>query len=128
MAGLNLAKLSMATVPDNLEHLDPGRRFYKKLLLRSKAWCLVLAIVTAAIAVVGLPFVQGDYTFRGPRSSNGFVQAEQKLSAWYLGVTGWREVHAVQRQDHRLPFVLFIPVGEVLRLEPSFPYVRLCEH
>jgi hypothetical protein len=47
-------------------------------------------------------------------------RADQKLSAWYFGVTGWREVYATERPDHRLPVVLFIPAGEVLRLEPLF--------
>lgn len=117
----------MSATPENLEHLDPWRRYLKKLRLRIKAWCFVLAMTVVAIAVVGLPFVQGDYTHRGPRGRNGFVPADQKVSAWYFGITGWRQVFAVERTDHRLPVVVFVPVSEVVEFQPSFPFVRPCE-
>jgi hypothetical protein len=122
-----LPRLIMSAIPENLESLDPGRRYLKKLRLRIKVWCFVLAMTIVAVTFLGLPFVQGDYTFRGPRSREGFVPADQKLSAWYLGVTGWREFYAIERQDQRLPVVLFVPVSEVLQFEPSFPYLRLRE-
>lgn len=117
----------MPTFPESLEGLDPGRRFYKRQLLRAKAVGLILVIVVAAIALVGFPAVQGDYTFHGTRSPGGWVPADQKISAWYLGVTGWRQVYAIERHDHRLPAILLVPIGEVFRLDTSFPFVHLRE-
>lgn len=112
---------------DDFADFDPKRRFYKKLRQRAKTLGLVLMIAVSMIGMLGFPYVQGDYTFRGPRSTNGFVPADQKLSAWYFGVTGWREVAANDRRDHRLPVVLFIPFSEVLRLTPFFPFICLRE-
>lgn len=114
----------MAPIPTELSELDPGRRFIKKLRLQITNGLFVLTMVAAAVAVVGLPYVQWDYTYVGPRPRGGVVPADRKITARYFGVTGWRQVEAIDREDGRLPAVLFVPVSEVVVFETTFPYVR----
>lgn len=91
-------------------------RQYRWTLYR---WGAVIVVVGVLIIWKGIPHIQTTYTYYGAKRS-GWVPATDKASAWYISVTGWKQVHRWDYGDKGCPFVLFIPLGDCIDL-PSLP-------
>jgi hypothetical protein len=101
-------------------HQNPRRRFedpiwllYRSYLKKLQRGLLLLFLVLLAIWYAGLPHIQaGDYQYVGPPGGN--ASASQKTSAWYLSLTGWKQIRSGQFGQDGCPVILFVPIDECL--------------
>lgn len=95
-----------------LDPLDPVQRAYHRYLRKAVIYGFTLSFMAICLWVVGLPHLQTSHRYVGAPQPNGVATAQQKIDAWYLGVTGWRHVCRGQYGDDGCPWILFIPVEE----------------
>lgn len=109
-----------------LDDTDPIDRSYRRYI-HLFAICAQVVVVLAILAwVVGIPHLQcWEYTYAGTKPRNGIVSAEQKLDAWYLGITGWKHVRSGEFGHYGCPYILFIPIEQCVDLsdvKSIFPF------
>ena len=98
-----------------LDETDPIGRSYRRYFHRVKVLGVILLVLIVVVYVVGLPALQITYRFRGPRPSNGVVQARQKVDAWYFSVSGWHHVRSGQYGYEGCPWIVFIPIEDCFK-------------
>lgn len=100
----------MATHSD-ITVYGPLRRYYERLLRRVRNVTVVLLGILMLCTFVGVPHIQYEYTY----ARHGFrhsPNASEKLTAWYLSITGWKLVH---RGDYGpLKIIIFVPWKDCL--------------
>lgn len=99
------------------EAVDPARLYWRRLGRRFRNLFIVLAATALVFLLFGVPHAQfGNYTYPSYIRKRP-PEASQKLTAWYLSVTGWKHV---KREDYGpLTFILFIPLADCLNNEAS---------
>lgn len=97
------------------DETDPIGRAYRRYLHRALVAGLVATVLAILVCVVGVPYIQTSYSYRGPIPADGVVKARQKVDAWYWGVFGWRQVRCGQYGHEGCPYILFIPLGDCLK-------------
>lgn len=91
-----------------------GRSYRHYWLLLKKCGVVLLSLLLLAV-VVGVPHCQlSTYRYTGSDSRGAMVSSRRKVSAWYLSVTGWKEIRSGQYGQDGCPFVMFVPLGECL--------------
>lgn len=89
---------------------DPVYLLYRSYIRKFRNWCILSAIALAAACFLGVPHMQWTYTYNGPERLN--VESYHKTSAWYVSVTGWKQVRNGQYGPEGCPTILFIPILE----------------
>lgn len=89
---------------------DPVRLMYRSYLRWIRNKLILVAIILVAAWFAGIPHIQWTYTYVGEPRSN--VTARAKVSAWYFGVTGWKQIRSGQYGQEGCPFILFVPFRE----------------
>ena len=89
-----------------------GRSYRHYWLFLKKCGVILLSLLVLAV-IVGVPHFQlATYRYYGPDSRNAMVSSSRKVSAWYLSVTGWKEIRTGQYGQDGCPFVMFVPLGD----------------
>jgi len=107
------------------DETDPIARSYRLYFHKLCIYGLMLLVLVTLVCVVGIPHFQTSYRFMGPAPRNGIPIVQQKVDAWYLGVTGWQHVRSGQYGHEGCPYILFVPVGDCVDLssfETTFPF------
>lgn len=93
---------------------DPISRSYRRYLLLLKKLVVIFVAFALLALMVGMPHFQvAEYRYYGPRkASQAFLPAQRKVEAWYLSVTGWKEIKSGQYGQNGCPFLLFVPVRD----------------
>ncbi len=101
---------------------DPIQQYFRQV----RRWIrnlMIVALAFVAISLVkGVPHFQlGNYTYHR-MSPYRTPSANEKLTGWYLSVTGWRKVG--RGQYGPLKWVIFIPIRDCMSESNPNPYVH----
>jgi len=95
--------------------LDPVGRAKRRYAMQACSWSVTALVLCLMLLMSGVPHLQlGKYQHYGMPEANGWVSSRKKISANYLGITGWKNVQSQEFQQEGCPYLLFIPVGECL--------------
>lgn len=100
---------------------DPRLRARRRLWLKAKCALVLILMLVLVMCLIGVPHLQGNFKTHYRR--DGFTPARDKISASYLGPTGWRTYDAAYTDYEGLPVVLFVPVDEVFALSWNYPFL-----
>lgn len=90
---------------------DPVRVAYRRYRRAFINLAVVLMLLAAGLCLRGVPHLQTTYEYYGPERSGG-VPASQKVSAWYVSVTGFKKVRSGQYGHDGCPALIFVPLED----------------